>query len=70
MDDIERDRISKDLIEFIGKFRNKELTQEDDRKIVEFFISKEYKEKNGLDISEDSLKYLSMGWYIYEFCKK
>lgn len=72
--------ISVFLERLIDQYKNKQLTEDQERRITEFYLkecylnesskesSNEQKESsndtNGLN--DNSFKYLTMGWYIYE----
>lgn len=51
--------------EQLGKFKARELTNEEEWRFTEFFLRKKFMESEG----EVELKYWALGWYIYEIMK-
>ena len=66
--------ISVFLERLIDQYKSQQLTEEQEMRITEFYIKecylKESAEPNdsvsSIDSNDDSFKYLTMGWYIYE----
>lgn len=60
-----REDISLFLEGLINQYKSRQLTEEQEMRITEFYIKECYL-KESKDSNEDSFKYLTMGWYIYE----
>jgi hypothetical protein len=53
------------LEDIINDLKNDTISEEKKRELTLFYIKNKYKEKN--EENDDNLKYLSLGWYIYNF---
>lgn len=71
--------ISAFLERLIDQYKNQLLTEEQEMRITEFYIKEFYlnsmnnsnnsNNSNGIEndeVKDDSFKYLTMGWYVYE----
>lgn len=65
-----KDDLKKFLNELIVKIDNNNLTIEEQREISEFYIQKKFKNLILKSNHKESLKYMSIGWYIYNFLYK
>ncbi len=63
----ERERHILFLENLLNKVKNNQLSYEEQRELSEFYINYLYFNQNN-EIDEKNIKkYISMGWYIYEF---
>jgi hypothetical protein len=62
--------ISVFLERLIDQYKSQQLTEEQEMRITEFYIKECYLKESNVSVSsndsDDSFKYLTMGWYIYE----
>ena len=70
MDNEKRGEISAFLENLIDQYKRRLLTEEQERRVTEFYMKECFFSKESSDpsdnLSKDSLKYLVMGWYVYE----
>lgn len=50
----------------LEKLKNDQLTEEEHKRLSEFFIQESYMNNIKKDDEKDQLKYFALGWYIYE----
>ena len=55
------------LEELISDLKNQKISEEKKRELTMLYIQNKYKEVNSESDSETNLKYISLGWYIYNF---
>ena len=60
-----RDDISLFLERLIEQYKNHQLNEEQEMRITEFYIKECYLTDSN-NSNDESFKYLTMGWYIYE----
>lgn len=60
-----REDISVFLERLIDQYKHQQLTKDQEMRITEFYI-KEFYLKESAEPNDESFKYLTMGWYIYE----
>jgi len=75
--------ISVFLERLIDQYKNRQLTEDQERRITEFYVKECYLKESNVSVSsndanvsndsvssneanDNSFKYLTMGWYIYE----
>ena len=67
---IERERQILFLENLLSKLKNNHLSIEEQRELSEFYVNYMFSNKNDQDDEEKVKKYMSLGWYIYEFLNK
>lgn len=55
------------LEELISDLKNQKISEEKKRELTILYIQNKYKKENNNSESETNLKYISLGWYIYNF---
>jgi hypothetical protein len=66
-----KDIIRSEIVSVFTKFINKELSSEEEWQLTMLYLENKYL-KDGIDLVDEknSLKWLSLGWYINEFLLK
>lgn len=67
----ENAKISRFLEDLLDQYKNSKLTQDEERRITEFYMKERFMRKETHENDEnDPFTYLVLGWYIYEFFLK
>jgi len=61
----EKEKISMFLEFLLFKYKNNMTSAEEDRHLTEFYIKQCFMDKNQESDDEKNLKYLILGWHIY-----
>ncbi len=67
---IERDKHIFFLENILSKLKDNRLSEEEQRELSEFYINYMFSRENNEIDQEKMKKYMSLGWYIYEFLSK
>uniref|UniRef100_A0A6C0KSP4 Uncharacterized protein n=1 Tax=viral metagenome TaxID=1070528 RepID=A0A6C0KSP4_9ZZZZ len=55
---------------FLNDYKSGKLSNEDERKLSEFYISQKYIESKANLDEKEIKKYTALGWFIYNYNKK